>query len=292
MSTGRESWFADVLSAGLDTRVVVEPDIVAHVTPATLASAMPREVMVKLFEQALSSGTMSPIAVVETATPALLAAHVTHSLLWTCVAQAAQRAGLVDGSAPVTEEAREFLRRCLDSGLKNQVFAPKDIVQEVNAQVLGHLPDTLAAKLLEASLASGKMTPELVVETLGVADIARNAPTNVVWACIAKAADGSSATTAAPAPRPAVTSPPITSASASTASGNADNPRTVKIPPAKSTTMPPRPATLEVMDDDIASVFVDLEAESAGPTETSVMKPMPQPPEEKVKKGLFGRAKQ
>ena len=112
MSTGRESWFADVLSAGLDTRVVVEPDIVAHVTPATLASAMPREVMVKLFEQALSSGTMPPIAVVETATPALLAAHVTHSLLWTCVAQAAQRAGLVDGSAPVSEESREFLRRC------------------------------------------------------------------------------------------------------------------------------------------------------------------------------------
>ena len=65
-----------------------------------------------------------------------------------------------------------------------------------------------------------------------------------------------------------------------------------EIPPAKSTTVPPRPSTLEVMDDDIASVFVNLEAESAGPTETSVMKPLPQPPEEKVKKGLFGRAKQ
>ena len=75
MSTGREQWFADVLTAGLDTRVVVEPDIVAHVTPAVLASSMPRDVIVKLFDAALASGTMSPVAVVETATPALLAAQ-------------------------------------------------------------------------------------------------------------------------------------------------------------------------------------------------------------------------
>ncbi len=279
MSTGREQWFADVLTAGLDTRVVVEPDIVAHVTPAVLASSMPRDVIVKLFDAALASGTMSPVAVVETATPALLAAHVSHGLLWTCVAQAAQRAGIVEGSATITDEAREFLRRGLESGLRTQVLTPKDVLHEVNAQVLGHMPDALTAKLIEASLAAGKMTPELVIETLGVAEIARHAPPQVIWACFAKHADVATPATVAipaPAPRP----------SAQTASP--EGPRTGKIPPARHPS-PSKPA-IEVMEEDIASVFVDLEdGVPEQPSEPSLMKPLPTAPPDEKKKGLFGR---
>jgi hypothetical protein len=243
MSTGnREKWFADVLRAGLETGTLAEPDILAHATPAVLIAALPKDVVVRLFDATLTSGAMTPQAVVQIATPDLLAAHVPPPVIWGCLATAAQRAGFAGDGVPETAGAREFLRRALEQALVHGVAAPKDVVEDVNAAVLGHFPDALTTKLLEASLAAGKMTPELVVETLGAEAIARHAPTHVVWACLARTgAPPAGAAAAAPGPAAA-----------------------------------PRPAkpSLEILDEEVGSMLVELD-DTSGTMEVSRAKEDP-----------------
>src|SRR5215212_5770737 len=165
-SSNRELWFADVLRAGLETRVLAEPDILAHATPAVLIASLPKDIVVRLLDSTLTTGAMSPQAVVQTATPDVLAAHVPQPVIWDCIASAAQRAGFAGDGAPEAAGAREFLRRALEQALTHGVATPKDVVDEVNATIIGHhFPDALKTKLLEVSLAAGKMNPELILET-------------------------------------------------------------------------------------------------------------------------------
>jgi len=244
MPTGRARWFAEVLQAGLDTKLLGEQDILAYVTPAVLAGAMPKPVLVRMFDAALSAGTISPKEIVQTASPELIGEYVAPALVWSCIAAGAERAGIPEDQGEKMKDdsgAREFLRRGLASALSTGVLTPKEIVQHVNAKVIGHFPDALTTKLLEVSLAAGKMNPELVVETLGVESIAKHAPTGVLWACFIKASEAS--TTASVSPSPSPLALPLPAATAS--------------PPIAKPAVP-KPA-LEFIDDDAASVFVDLE---------------------------------
>jgi hypothetical protein len=237
MPTGRARWFADVLNAGLETKTLNEQEILAHVTPGVLASSMPKDVMVRVFDAALTSGSVSPSALLKTVSPELIAEHVPQNVVWACITSASERSGIPESAGGKPKDdvgAREFLRRSLASALSNGVMTAKDVVEHVNASVLGHLPDALTTKLLEASLAAGKMSPEIIVEVLGTEAIAKHAPTAVVWSCIAKVAGGAAAGSAVPTPIPEV--------------------KTITADPP-----PPRPGTLEILDDDVASVLVDLE---------------------------------
>lgn len=203
MPPNREQWIADVLRAGLETHILSEPDILTYATPAVLIGSLPKEIVIRLLDATLTTGAMSPEAVVQTATPEILSAHVPPPITWECLASAAQRAGFAGDGTPEAPEAREFLRRALQQALAHGVSAPKDVVEDVNAAVLGHhFPDELKTKLLEASLAAGKMNPELIVETLGVEAITRHAPTELVWACLARtgAPNGTAARAVAAAP--------------------------------------------------------------------------------------------
>jgi hypothetical protein len=232
MATDRTRWYTDVLEAGLETKLLTEQDLLAHMTPSVLAKALPKDVLVRMFETALTSGSMSPKAVVQAATPQLLAEHVAPEVVWQCIAAAAERAGISEresGKLKDEPNAREFLRRGLVSALASGVMTAKDVVEYIDASVIGHLPDTLTTKLLEAALGAGKLDPQLVVDTLGTEAIAKHAPTSAVWSCFVKAGDGWRISS-----REIIAEPP-----------------------------PPRPGTLEVMDDDVASVLVDLEDSGA-----------------------------
>jgi hypothetical protein len=147
----------------------------------------------------------------------------------------------------------------------------------VNAKVIGHFPDALTTKLLEVSLAAGKMNPELVVETLGVESIAKHAPTGVLWACFVKASEASitasASASAAPAPAPAPLGLGLPLPAA-----------TVSLPIAKPAV--PQPA-LEFIDDDVSSVFVDLEDGDA--LDRMVLEVKARELEDKAKKGVIKR---
>jgi hypothetical protein len=229
MTTNRVSWYTEWLQAGLETKILTEADILAHATPAVLIAALPRDILASVLGGAMSSGTSSPAEVVRIVQPARLAEHVPAAILWPCLAAAAERAG-ISAARPATDEAaaRELLRRVLAAGLAQAQLTASDVVRHVDASVLAHaLPDALAQKLLETCLASGKVTPELIVETLGVDGIAAHAPLHVVWACLAAAADPAAAKSSAAIKK----------------------------------------QTLEPIDDDVASVLVDLD-------DSGVLKPM------------------
>ena len=192
MATARERWFAEVLRAGLGTKVLTEQDILGHATPAVLSAALPRDVMAKVFEATLASGTMSHKAIVDVVTLDLLTEKAPPSVVWGCIAAASERSGVRDGTAKDEIGAREFVRRTLASALDTGVVTPKDLIAHVNAHVLGtSLPDALTTKLLEATLAAGKMNPEIIVATLGVDNLAKHISTKVVWAAFVKPGEGS-----------------------------------------------------------------------------------------------------
>lgn len=85
---------------------------------------------------------------------------------------------------------RKFLRRALAEGLTLGLITPADVLGHATANVLAHsLPADDKAKLLEASLASGKMTPDLIIDTLGPEVLATHVPQGVLWACICEVAE-------------------------------------------------------------------------------------------------------
>jgi hypothetical protein len=243
--TARVQWFAAVLQAGLETRILVEKDVLVHATPAVLIKALPRDVLVTMFETALTAGAISAESVVQTATPELLAEHAPGNVIWGCIVAAAEHANITGtgDKSRIDTNAREFVRRALAAALGVGVVAPADVVRHVDPRVLVHeFPAELTTKLLEASLADGKMTPQLIIDTLG-GELALHAPRET-WQSLAKA--GEALATATPTATPRTT------------------------PPA-----PPRPS-LEVIDEEIATVLVELE-------DSAVMKPMridPPPPAE------------
>jgi hypothetical protein len=243
MPSAREQWFAEILHAGLDTRVLDQRDILGHATPAVLTAALPRDVMVRVIEATLAAGTMSHQQIVDVVTIELLAEKVPPNIVWACISGASERSGIRDGIPMDEAAAREFLRRTLDAGLKTGVLTPKDVVEQVNAQVLGTtLPDALTTKLIEATLAAGKMNPEIIVETLGVAAITKHISTNIVWAIFVKPGEATIATAAPIAPAAAKPRPALGSGPA---------------------------GRLEFVDDDVGNVLVELEdfEAPASPTE-------------------------
>jgi hypothetical protein len=247
--SNRQLWYADVLRAGLDTAIFDEPDILTHATPAVLIGALPKDVLVKVLDATLSTGAMSPEAVVQTVGPEILAEHVPSPVIWACFVAAAERAGIPSDGAS-SSGSREFLRRALDRALAHGVAAAKDVVEDVDAKVIGHcFPDALTTKLLEASLAAGRMNPELILETLGVDDIARHAPTKVVWSCLARtgapqAGAREATATAAAASAPVSPTTPAASAPVSPAAPAAAEPPGAPLfaaPPALAPSVAPPP---------------------------------------------------
>jgi hypothetical protein len=80
---------------------------------------------------------------------------------------------------------RRFLLEILGTGLELGVITPEDVLRHVTPDILAHhLPVTLKVKLLEASLAAERMTPSLVVDTIGNEGLAEHAPIGALWACI------------------------------------------------------------------------------------------------------------
>jgi hypothetical protein len=248
MPTNREQWFADVLRAGLETKVLAEPDILAHATPAVLIQNLPKDLLVKVFDAGLATGTMSPTTVVQNVPPDDLAAHVPPGVIWACIAAAAERAGIPSGETAKRGNetaARDFVRRVIDDGLVSNVMTPQDVVHHVNAKVLGHFPEPLTIRLLEASLKAGKMNPELIIDTLGTVEIAKHAPTEVTWACIARIGERSVSDRAATVSAPNMAE------------------RAVTVPGVGDVKPGPR---LEFLDeDDVASVILELDEQPSPP---------------------------
>jgi len=305
MPSSREQWYAEILRAGLETRLLSEADILAQAKPSVLVASLPKDLLTRLLAAGITSGTVSPASVMETATPEVLAAHVPHAVLWASIARTAEQNGFTrangSGGERINDEGakRDFLRRALDSALATTVLTPKDIMGHVDASILiHHFPDDQVSKLLETSLAAGKIDPAMVVDVIGVAAMSKHAPIPVLWACLAQAGDETPVATRPAAPvaetRPA--NPPVDAVTVPEPA----MPTPVLIPQMKSAPLFPQvKPSVSVPDASIrpsASDFeelddtnVPIEVEEATPFELPVTEP------EHIatsrKSGLLGRLK-
>jgi len=90
----------------------------------------------------------------------------------------------------MSEQRQAWFARMMESGLEHQIFAPSDVLAHATPDVLAtHLPPELLSKILQASLAAGSMTPERVLECVNPELLAKYLPHDVLWACIAAAAE-------------------------------------------------------------------------------------------------------
>jgi hypothetical protein len=81
--------------------------------------------------------------------------------------------------------ARRFLREVMSRGLDLAVVTPEDVLGHVTPEVLAHhMPIALKARLLQASLSAERMTPDLVVQVVGVDALAEHVPMPILWACV------------------------------------------------------------------------------------------------------------
>lgn len=115
---------------------------------------------------------------------------------------------------------KSFYVASLSSALDLEIATPEDILAHATPDVLAdHLPRPLWARLLTACVGAPKVDAQLVIETVGVANLCEHVPPSIVWDCIAGLAQRSLGGEAAaptpyvrsesqPARAPLITAPP------------------------------------------------------------------------------------
>ncbi len=85
---------------------------------------------------------------------------------------------------------RRFLYEIIGMGLELETVSPDDVLRHITPEVLAHhLPVALKAKLLHASLNAERMTPALVVESIGVEGLVEHSPMPALWAVVRSAVE-------------------------------------------------------------------------------------------------------
>src|SRR5688572_6228955 len=114
-----KTWLGYALEEAQRRGVADAAFVIGFATPEVLVSQLPRDVTARLIAGALTSGVMSPTAVLETAPPMLMAEHLDPEVLWRCVAGAAVRAGLDARDAGVGPEPRGWLEAILQKAIED-----------------------------------------------------------------------------------------------------------------------------------------------------------------------------
>jgi hypothetical protein len=93
--------------------------------------------------------------------------------------------GCGDGGGVVNIKA--FLGDALTSALELGVGAPDDVLRHVTPEVLALcLPRPLWARLLTACMGAPKVDSQLVIDTVGIANLCEHVPSSIMWGVIAE----------------------------------------------------------------------------------------------------------
>ncbi len=83
--------------------------------------------------------------------------------------------------------ATAFLVDALTAALELGVATPADVVRHLTPERLAaHLPRPLWARLLTACLGAPRLDAQLVLETVGIANLCAHLPAPLVWGCLAE----------------------------------------------------------------------------------------------------------
>ena len=184
----RRDWFARMLDAGTDLGVLGADAILDQAPPAVLVENLTSEQVASLLESGLAADSMTPQLVVDTVSIPTLGERLPESAIWAAIAGAALTSGLID-DAPVNGDVQTFLSQAVKSGIETDQLSSDALLQHATPSVLAaNLPTELAASLLQASLEAGSMSPDLIIETLGVDALAEHLPAKALWACVCEVA--------------------------------------------------------------------------------------------------------
>lgn len=115
---------------------------------------------------------------------------------------------------------KAFFVDALTSALDLSVAQPDDVLRHVTPDILAqHLPRPLWARLLTACLGAPRVDAQLVIETIGIANLAEHIPAHLIWGLIAdvgarslghaqQEAPKRATSTTTPPPRPLTAPPP------------------------------------------------------------------------------------
>lgn len=82
---------------------------------------------------------------------------------------------------------KAFFVDALTSALDLGIARPEDVLKHVTPDVLAqHLPRPLWARLITACLGAPRVDAQLVIEAIGIPNIAEYIPSTIVWACLAE----------------------------------------------------------------------------------------------------------
>ena len=82
---------------------------------------------------------------------------------------------------------KAFFVDALTAALDLKIGTPDDVLRHVTPDALAaHLPRPLWARLLTACLGAPRVDAQLVVETIGVANLCEHLPASILWGCIAE----------------------------------------------------------------------------------------------------------
>ena len=80
-----------------------------------------------------------------------------------------------------------FLDTALTQALELGIGSPDDVLRHVTPELLSvHLPRPLWARLLTACLGAPRVDAQLVIETVGVANLCEHIPVAVMWNCLSE----------------------------------------------------------------------------------------------------------
>jgi hypothetical protein len=181
-------WLAFALEESLRRSLFSAKDIIAHASPEVLVAQLPHQVISEILARALATGTFSAAQMIEVAPPALLAEYLPPDLVWRCLKDVAERAGLSKKGATRSAPAKAWLAGVLQRGLDGGLMTPADVLRFLPpGEFVGAAPLAVVAELIKNGLLRGTFDPALVLQHLTPAIIAENLETALVWACVTEA---------------------------------------------------------------------------------------------------------
>lgn len=180
-------WLAYTLDDALRLGVIQPAQILHHATPEVLAEKLPRELMVKVFASAFSTGKLTPEGILSVAPPATLVRHIDAGILWSCLRDAAVAhhiaapANVPKGRTPV----RSWIADVITAGLERGLYTPGDVTRHIAPRDwVRDVPRDLVARMIASGLGRPTFDPSVAIEILTPAAIGEHVAPHLAWSLI------------------------------------------------------------------------------------------------------------
>jgi hypothetical protein len=186
----RLGWLAFTIDEALRLGVMQPAHLLSHVTPEVLAERLPRELMVKVFASAFSTGKLTPEGILAVAPPATLVRHVAPAILWASVRTAAERNQLGTALPKGATPARTWLASVIAAGLERGMFTPADVTRHVPpSSWVTEVPSEVVSGLIGLGLAQPAFDPSLVLHLLTPKVLGEHVAPRLTWGIVDEGAE-------------------------------------------------------------------------------------------------------